>query len=160
MIIYLEIVPNFRNAWIHAHVRHGGRKTVWVNDHINLTSDFPTLQRITRSVGALVVKRRSRTPTSVSVHSIRFASKRRQITCKPTVYVLWISEYLCTKPKLHNKIHQIKYKRSWYFVDRASQYNLFFFISNLIHCFSFYVQYLLSSFLYMFQASQAHHQEI
>ena len=24
---------------------------------------------------------------------------------------------------------------SWYFVDRASQYNLFFFISNLIHCF-------------------------
>jgi len=26
----------------------------------------------------------------------------------------------------------------WYFVDRASQYNLFFFISNLIHCFSLY----------------------
>jgi len=34
------------------------------------------------------------------------------------------------------------------------QDNLFFFISNLIHCFSVYVQYLLSSFLYMFQASQ------
>ena len=49
---------------------------------------------------------------------------------------------------------------SWYFVDRASHYNLFFFISNLIHCFSVYVQYLLSSFLYMFQASQAHHQEV
>jgi len=32
---------------------------------------------------------------------------------------------------------------------------LVFFISNLIHCFSVYVQYLLSSFLYMFQASQA-----
>ena len=44
--------------------------------------------------------------------------------------------------------------KSWYFVDRASQYDLFFFISNLIHCFSVYVQYLLSSFLYMFQASQ------
>ena len=38
--------------------------------------------------------------------------------------------------------------------------NLFFFISNLIHCFSVYVQYLLSSFLYMFQASQAHHHEV
>ena len=38
--------------------------------------------------------------------------------------------------------------------------NLFFFISNLIHCFSVYVQYLLSSSLYMFQASQAHHQEV
>jgi len=38
-------------------------------------------------------------------------------------------------------------KSSWYFVDRASQYNLFFFISNLIQCFSVYVQYLLSSFL-------------
>ena len=38
--------------------------------------------------------------------------------------------------------------------------NLFFFISNLINCFSIYVQYLLSSFLYMFQASQAHHQEV
>jgi len=35
-----------------------------------------------------------------------------------------------------------------------------FFISNLIHCFFVYVQYLLSSFLYMFQASQAHHQEV
>jgi len=34
--------------------------------------------------------------------------------------------------------------KSWYFVDRASQYNLFFFISKLIHCFSVYVQYLLS----------------
>ena len=48
---------------------------------------------------------------------------------------------------------------SWYSVDHASQYNLFF-ISNLIHCFFVYVQYLLSSFLYMFQASQAHHQEV
>jgi len=38
-------------------------------------------------------------------------------------------------------------------------YNLFF-ISNLIHCFFVYVQYLLSSFLYMFQASQTHHQEV
>ena len=38
--------------------------------------------------------------------------------------------------------------------------HLLFFISNLIHCFSVYVQYLLSSFLYMFQASQAHHQEV
>jgi len=37
---------------------------------------------------------------------------------------------------------------------------LFFFISNLIHCFSVYIQYLLSSFLYMFQASQTHHQEV
>ena len=52
-----------------------------------------------------------------------------------------------------------KYIISWYFVDRASQYNLFF-ISNLIHCFFVYVQYMLSSFLYMFQASQAHHQEV
>ena len=39
-------------------------------------------------------------------------------------------------------------------------HGLFFFISNLIHCFYVYVQYLLSSFLYMFQASQAHHQEV
>ena len=38
--------------------------------------------------------------------------------------------------------------------------NLLLFISNLIHCFFVYVQYLLSSFLYMFQASQAHHQEV
>ena len=35
-----------------------------------------------------------------------------------------------------------------------------FFISNLIHRFFVYVQYLLSSFLYMFQDSQAHHQEV
>jgi len=38
--------------------------------------------------------------------------------------------------------------------------SIIYFFSNLIHCFSFYVQYLLSSFLYMFQASQAHHQEV
>jgi len=38
------------------------------------------------------------------------------------------------------------------------QCDLFFFISNLIHCFSVYVQYLLSSFLYMFRVSQAHYQ--
>ena len=65
--------------------------------------------------------------------------------------------------------HGVEEKNLWviyflffflYFVDRASQYNLFFFIYNLIHCFSVYVQYLLSPFLYMFQFSQAHHQEV
>jgi len=45
-------------------------------------------------------------------------------------------------------------------MHRLANPNLFFFISNLIHCFSVYLQYLLSSFLYMFQALQAHHQEI
>ena len=29
----------------------------------------------------------------------------------------------------------VQYCKSWYSVDPASQYNLFFFISNLIHCF-------------------------
>jgi len=68
---------------------------------------------------------------------------------------IWLVIYLnCTM--MHGLTNP---KKSWYFVDRAFQYNLFF-ISNLIHCFFVYVQYLLSSFLYMFQASQAHHQEV
>ena len=51
------------------------------------------------------------------------------------------------KPRLVSSHYMPVYKlNTWYFVDRASQYNLFFFISNLIHCFSVYVQYLLSSF--------------
>jgi len=32
----------------------------------------------------------------------------------------------------------VQHCKSCYFVDRASQYNLFFFIPNLIHCFSLY----------------------
>ena len=50
---------------------------------------------------------------------------------------------------------------SWYFVDPASQYSLFYLyfqFDTLLS--SVYIQYLLSSFLYMFQASQAHHQEV
>jgi len=55
-----------------------------------------------------------------------------------------------------NQMHNIS--NLFYFA--TTLYILFLFISNLIHCFSVYVQYLLSSFLYMFQASQAHHQEV
>ena len=47
-----------------------------------------------------------------------------------------------------------------YFVDRESQYNLFSFISNLIHCFpsTYSICYPLSSTC--FRSQQANHQEV
>ena len=52
-------------------------------------------------------------------------------------------------------------RKSWCVVDRASQYSLFYLYFQLDTLFSsVYIQYLLSSFLYMFQASQARHQEV
>ena len=43
--------------------------------------------------------------------------------------------------------------------DRPGRFFIFLYF-QLDTLFSVYVQYLLSSFLYMFQVSQAHHQEV
>jgi len=67
------------------------------------------------------------------------------------VYVLYNRLFILNRTEITNKMQPC---------TRIYYSNLFFFISNLIHCFFVYVQYLLSSFLYMFQASQAHHQEV
>jgi len=100
-------------------------------------------------------------------------------TISHTKCVVWFHLQLLSQNIFHLKMNWVRYDQkcilvfmlflscfnenwlfSTYFRKIFKYQILFFFNFQLDTLFSVYVQYLLSSFLYMFQASQAHHQEV
>jgi len=73
-----------------------------------------------------------------------------EICCNYFIGHSWVLNWECWK-------NESKWNQG---LQAIYNYILFFFISNLIHCFPSTYNICYPTFLYMFQASQAHHQEV
>jgi len=91
---------------------------------------------------------------------IRILYMFRAISCSSSGGQIVLIQHLVSSLSVSDRPVHLCTGRSLTESDDTRCFIFLFFISNLIHCFFVYIQYLLSSFLYMFQASQAHHQEV
>ena len=98
------------------------------------------------------------------VPSIPVIARELRCVCVPidrSVSVSFIAEFHFTAPFFNLYLFVSAYtENKEIMISDKEMYFFFILYFQLDTLFSVYIQYLLSSFLYMFQASQAHHQEV